>query len=255
MDMRISGSGSIPGGEYENVRVSGSGKCHGNIKCKSFHGSGATHCTGNVECEGIFHVSGSGHIDGDIKAGTIHCSGSLHAVGSLEAETELHASGSCHVGKDCISHGELHASGSLSVDGGIEAERAKVSGKLTCPGLLNADWVEMKMRSRNPSRVGAIGGSRIVIEYSHGSDSEGGGFYLFGLRFGRVKEESKGKGIILRVAESIEGDEITLEGVETPLVVGKNIRIGDGCRIGTVRYSGVLEVSEDAAVENQEFIG
>jgi hypothetical protein len=46
-----------------------------------------------------------------------------------------------------------------------------------------------------------------------------------------------------------------VEGVETPLVVGKNIRIGDGCRIGTVRYSGVLEVSEKATVENTEKIG
>jgi hypothetical protein len=75
------------------------------------------------------------------------------------------------------------------------------------------------------------------------------------LRFGRVKSSAEKKGTILRVKESIEGDEITLEGVETPLVVGKNVRIGEGCRIGTVRYSGVLEVSENAAVENKEFIG
>lgn len=249
MDMKVSGSGSIPGGEYENVRISGSGKCHGNIKCISFHASGSSRCAGNVECTEGFHVSGSGHVEGDVKAGNFHCSGSAHIDGSAEAETEFHASGSCHVGKSCVSHGKLHASGSLSVDGEIEAESVRISGVLHCKGLLNAEEIEMKLGRRNSSRVGAIGGSRIVVEYGL---EGGGGFYLFGLRFGRVQEN--GKNIILRVEESIEGDEMTLEGVETPLVVGKNIRIGDGCRIGTVRYSGVLEVSETATVEHSEKI-
>ncbi|MBQ8325197.1 MAG: polymer-forming cytoskeletal protein [Clostridia bacterium] len=252
MDMRVSGSGSIPGGVYDDVRISGSGRCQGDIKCKSFRGSGSSHCTGSLECEGDLHVSGSGHMEGNVKANEIHCSGSLHAGGSLEAMAELHASGSCHVEKDCISHGTLHASGSLSVEGGIEAEKAMVSGKLHCKGLLNAEQVEMKLGSRNPSKVGAIGGSQIVVEY--GNDTHRGGVRIFGLWIGSAKAAQE-KGIILKVAESIEGDVLNLEGVETPLVVGKDVRIGDGCRIGTVRYSGVLEVSENAAVENKEFIG
>lgn len=252
MDMRVSGSGSIPGGVYDNVRVSGSGNCHGDIKCKSFRGSGSTHCVGSLECEQDFHVSGSGHIEGNVKANEIHCSGSLHANGVLEAMTELHTSGSCHAEKDCISHGTLHASGSLSVGGGIEAERAMVSGKLQCKGLLNAEYVEMKLGSRNPSRVGAIGGSQILVEY--GPSTENCGCYFFGLRCGKWSEDRK-RGVVLKVAESIEGDVLNLEGVETPLVVGKDVRIGDGCRIGTVRYSGVLEVSENAVVENKEFVG
>lgn len=252
MDMRVSGSGSIPGGVYDNVRVSGSGICHGDIKCKSFRGSGSTHCKGSLECEQDLHVSGSGHIEGNVKAGEIHCSGSLHANGTLEAMTELHASGSCHVEKDCISHGSLQASGSLSVEGGIEAEKATISGKVGCKGLLNAEQVEMKLGSRNPSKVGAIGGSQILVEY--GAFGENSGCYFFGLRFGRHRDGER-SGILLKVAESIEGDVLNLEGVETPLVVGKDVRIGDGCRIGTVRYSGVLEVSENAVVENKEFIG
>lgn len=255
MDMKISGSGSIPGGEYENVRVSGSGRCHGNIKCKSFHGSGATHCTGNVECTEQLHVSGSGHIDGDIKADDIHCSGSLHVGGSAEATTSLRGSGSTHIAKNCISHGVLHASGSFSVGGEVEAEKVEFSGVVNCEGLVNAEEIRMNLGYRNPSRVGALGGSRIVVEYTHHGIDEEGGFYLFGLRFGRVKSSDKKKGTILRVKESIEGDEIALEGVETPLVVGKDVRIGEGCRIGTVRYSGVLEVAEGASVENTEFIG
>ena len=250
MDMKVSGSGSIPGGEYENVRISGSGKCHGNIKCISFHASGSAHCASSVECTEGFHVSGSGHVEGDVKAGNFHCSGSAHIDGGVEVQTELRASGSCHVGKNCISHGKLRASGSLSVEGEIEAETAHISGVLRCKGLLNAEEVQMTLGRRNSSRVGAIGGSRIVVEY--GADS-GNVIRLFGFQLGKLS--SSREGIILQVEESIEGDEMTLEGVETPLVVGKNIRIGDGCRIGTVRYSGVLEVSEKATVGNTEKIG
>jgi cytoskeletal protein CcmA (bactofilin family) len=208
-----------------------------------------------VECTEDFHASGSGHIDGDLKANDIHCSGSLHIGGSAEATTSLRSSGSGHIAKNCISHGALHASGSFSVGGEVEAEKVEFSGVVNCEGLVNAEEIRMNLGLRNPSRVGALGGSCIVVEYTrHGIDEEGG-FYLFGLRFGRVKSSAEKKGTILRVRESIEGDEITLEGVETPLVVGKNVRIGEGCRIGTVRYSGVLEVSENATVENKEFIG
>ncbi len=255
MDMKISGSGSIPGGEYENIRISGSGSCHGDIKCESFHGSGSSHCDGSVGCEDDFHTSGSCHVKGDVKAESIHCSGSQHVAGNMEAETTLHTSGSCHIGKNCISHGELRASGSFSVGGEVEAEKVIFSGVVNCEGLVNAEEISMNLGARNPSRVGALGGSNIVVEYGRFSDGENIGCYFFGIRLGRSKPTEGRKGTILRVKESIEGDEITLEGVETPLVVGKDIRLGDGCRIGTVRYSGVLEVSENAVVENQEFIG
>ena len=40
---------------------------------------------------------------------------------------------------------------------------------------------------------------------------------------------------------SIEGDDIELENVEAEIVRGKYVRIGHGCRIGTVEYGENLE--------------
>ena len=40
---------------------------------------------------------------------------------------------------------------------------------------------------------------------------------------------------------TIEGDDIELENVEAEIVRGKYVRIGHGCRIGTVEYGENLE--------------
>ena len=79
MDMKISGSGVIGAGEYDNVRISGSGKVHGPIRCKSFSASGAVDGNDSIECAEAFRVSGSGSFDGSIKAGCIGVAGAFPA--------------------------------------------------------------------------------------------------------------------------------------------------------------------------------
>ena len=37
MDMKISGSGSIPAGEYDVIKISGSGNIGGKVKCTELH--------------------------------------------------------------------------------------------------------------------------------------------------------------------------------------------------------------------------
>ena len=49
MDMRISGSSTMPGGEYGKVSISGSGKVQGNLKCESLSCSGAGKVKGDPE--------------------------------------------------------------------------------------------------------------------------------------------------------------------------------------------------------------
>ena len=41
IDMKISGSSSMPGGEYRRVSISGAGKVQGSLKCEELHCSGA----------------------------------------------------------------------------------------------------------------------------------------------------------------------------------------------------------------------
>ena len=41
MDMKISGSSAMPGGEYRLVSISGSGKVQGSLRCESLRCSGS----------------------------------------------------------------------------------------------------------------------------------------------------------------------------------------------------------------------
>lgn len=246
MDMKISGSGTIPGGEYERVCISGSGKCHGNIRCKEFRGAGSAHCHGDVACTESFTVSGSGHIDGNVTAEEIRVSGSCHIGGTCEAENSAQFSGSCHIGGKTVSRRDLLISGSLHAKNDIEAEHAVIKGVVHCDGLLNAETVEMELQN-SLSRINGIGGSKISIK----PKTSGGGksFSLFGWTIQRAESKN---GVVLEVADSIEGDEITLAGVKAANVVGRTVVIGENCEIGTVRYSESVEIAESAKVGRTE---
>ena len=49
-----------------------------------------------------------------------------------------------------------------------------------------------------------------------------------------------GEPCTMRGKKCVPGDEIELEDVEAEIVRGRNVRIGEGCRIGCVEYSGTL---------------
>ena len=55
MDMKISGSGVIGAGEYEDIRISGSGRLQGLVRCKSFAASGAAFGNGSHRCRNHSH--------------------------------------------------------------------------------------------------------------------------------------------------------------------------------------------------------
>lgn len=52
MDMKISGSSAMPGGEYRTVSISGSGKVQGSLRCESLRCSGSAKVQGDVDCAG-----------------------------------------------------------------------------------------------------------------------------------------------------------------------------------------------------------
>ena len=55
IDMKISGSSTMPGGEYRRVSISGAGKVQGSLKCEELHCSGAAKVQGDVDCAGELH--------------------------------------------------------------------------------------------------------------------------------------------------------------------------------------------------------
>ena len=225
IDMKISGSGTMPGGEYGSVSISGAGKVNGSLKCEELHCSGAAKVQGDVDCAGDLHTRGTGKIAESVRCdcsaqsvqveGLASVSGSLRTERALTAD-ELSASGSLEAGS---SHCRvLRASGACRGSGDIEAETAALSGAVQIGGLLNAETVEI---STHPAvHIHAIGGGTIRVLQKDTAVILG----LFRTTPGRAR------------IGSIEGDDIELENVEAAIVRGKYVRIGPGCRIGTVEY-------------------
>lgn len=237
IDMKISGSSSMPGGEYGRVSISGAGKVQGSLKCEEMHCSGASNVQGDVDCAGELCTSGAGKVAGSVRCGSLTASGTFSAQtvqveglasvsGSLRTEQaltadELRASGSLEAGS--VHCRALRSSGSCRVNGDVEAETAVLSGAVQIGGLLNAETVEISV---NPAvHISAIGGGTIRVLQKDTTTFLG------------IFRTSPGCACI----GSIEGDNIELENVEAEIVRGKYVRIGHGCRIGTVEYGENLE--------------
>ena len=176
MDMKISGSSAMPGGEYRLVSISGSGKVQGSLRCESLRCSGSARVQGDVDCAGEIRCSGSSRVTGDITCQELGCSGSTRCEGSLRANGRVHSSGALKVDGSLeggevdvsggleageIHCGRLHCSGGARVSGGVEAESVHLTGSAVIQGLLNAETVEIS--ASRGIRIGSIGGSSIRI--------------------------------------------------------------------------------------------
>jgi len=63
-----------------------------------------------------------------------------------------------------------------------------------------------------------------------------------------------GNNYVFLSVKSIEADEIQLENTVADVVRGENIVISNGCRIKLVEYTGVLNITGNAIVEEQRKI-
>lgn len=242
MNMKISGSGTVASGEYENVSISGSGRMQGFIRCNNFSASGSASGE-RIECADMLKVSGSSSFSEDVKSRKISVSGSFSCGGRIAVDEAISCSGSLKC-KQSIKCDTLSVSGGISVAGDIEAETVKISGTLNCGGLVNAENITIKF-SRG-MEIGSIGGSKIVIYKESNAKNR--------IRLPLLSSFIKGSGDAVCVKNSIEGDEIAIENVVTPEVTGRIVAIGDGCEIDLVQYSDQVEISPKAKVGKTEKI-
>ncbi|MBQ5329327.1 MAG: polymer-forming cytoskeletal protein [Oscillospiraceae bacterium] len=255
MDMRITGTGCIGAGEYDDIEISGAGKSEGLIRCKSFDCSGAFSGNSDIECEGKmeasgafknigtirtkeFEASGSAKNCGNFTADIIDVSGAFKIEGNCVSAVEAEISGGCTV-EGNFKAAELEVDGGLRVTGDLEAEKADICGGINCGGLINAERLYVNLDSTASSTAENIGGSKITIE-----KGKSGGFFC------RLLKKS-GKFI---VSESIEGDEISIEYTSAKTVTGRNVKIGEKCEIGLVQYSESIEISPKAKIGKCEKI-
>lgn len=229
MDMKIAGSGNIPSGEYESVTTAGSARLYGLVRCKDFSSAGSVHGEA-IECENEFNTAGSGHFEGSIKSGSVSTKGSLRCDGDIIADGTLKMAGSARC-SGSLKGTSISLSGSVTVVNDVEAEKIKVTGVINCEGLINAE--DVAIYYSDSMDIGSIGGSKILIE----SEKE------------RYKKRHS-----VNVKSSIEGDEIEIEGVDTPRVSGKTVKIGDYCNIELVQYSDAFEASPKSKIGTVEKI-
>ena len=244
MNMKISGSGSIAAGEYENISVSGSARLGSPIRCQSFHCAGSSHGDGDLEAQKTVGISGSTHFEGSVSAQDIKISGSAKIDRNCISTGELVISGSTRCGGN-LKGNTIRVSGALHAES-IEGEDVLIDGKLVCAGLLNAEHIVIKMDGSS-SEIGSIGGSKISI-YPERHSKKAPRLPLLSKLLGNNGRNG------LEVKESIEGDEIALEAVSAKSVTGRVVAIGEGCHIQLVQYSESIEISPDAHVERQERI-
>lgn len=241
MDMKISGSGVITSGEYDNIRISGSGSVNGFVRCLSYHSAGSSHVYDELECEKEIETAGSAKFEKNIMAGKVSAAGSVSFGGDVNVNGKMSTAGSFKC-EGSVKVGALSIAGSGNLAGDAEAESIKIDGRLDCGGLLNAEEIEIKFESG--MNIGSIGGSRISI-YPKNFKRK----IRLPLFTSLIRNTSA-----VKVANSIEGDVIALEGVVTPRVSGRIVAISDGCEIKLVQYSEQIEISPNAKVGKTEKI-
>lgn len=224
MNMNLSGSGTVPAGEYNEIAISGSGRLCGTVRCVSFSSSGSVKGE-TIVCSDRFKVSGSATFSGNIKSKRIAVSGSVKCGESVKCD-------------------DLSVSGAMKVGGDVEAETIMIHGAINCEGLLNAEDVEIKFDTG--MQIGNIGGSKIVV-FSKNPIKPIKRLSLFA-------SLCKSRIAIVAVTSSVEGDEIALEYVTCPRVTGRVVAIGGGCDIDLVQYSEIVEIHPDAKVGKTEKI-
>lgn len=185
--------------------------------------------------------------EGDFAAETLTVNGTLGVGGAANLGKQAKITGKLTVENE-IKGKDIFVSGQLECGEGIEAEKFVSRGSAVIGGLLNADDIEIVYGAvgeglgHGNSSISEIGGSRVVIR--RGSiDKKIRKLPLLGKLFGQNPS--------VTVTEGIEGDEITLEGVETPRVVGRIVRIGEECKIGTVEYAESIEVAPTSQVQHK----
>ena len=240
MDMNISGSGTVPAGEYENIKISGSGHMKGSVKCASLYVSGSADAE-SVVCAGEIRVSGACSFEGDVHSKTIHVSGACNFEGNATVAESFHLSGGVNMDGN-LKCGTLDVHGGLRADGDIEAETVSVRGNIFSEGLLNAEQIDINTKSG--CALGSIGCGKLTATYTKRK--------WFANLINVTYNGRQIRGVM--VEQSIEGDEIDIKYVTCPRVSGRTVKIGEGCEIEVLQYSESCEIDPKAKVVKIEKI-
>jgi len=214
---KIAGAGDIGGGMYGDVSIAGAGTVLGDIDVQALMIAGTADVQGKVVATKVT-VNGNANFGGDVQASDLTVNGTADIRGGVGAGV-LKVTGSCSI-LGSVNATRIEVRGSTKIGGDVQAEVFDSQGVFSVGGLLNAGTVTIRLYGGCDARD--IGGERIDVAL--------GTTWAFLPFFGERN----------LTADSIEGDVVVLENTRAKVVRGGDVRIGSGCEIDLVEYTGTF---------------
>jgi cytoskeletal protein CcmA (bactofilin family) len=240
-NINISGAGTVTGGKYNRVKISGSGKVHGPIEAEDVTISGSGRFEGDVHAE-YLTVSGSGRIVGDVKATVFHTSGSCRIDGSLMVQT-ITVDGSCKIGGNVTAE-RLGSRGSVRVDKGVTVKDFSSHGSFHIGKSLVASRVDIQLS-------GVCDVQDVICDEIHCQVEKSASLGYILDRLLTPFIGNKGRTIRL-TAKSIQAKRVWLESTDVEVVKGEDVHIGPNSTVGKVEYTGTIHIDPTAIVRSHE---
>lgn len=256
-DIRISGKGTVAGGEYGTIHIDGIATCNGAINVEKIKADGKLRCTDNVHAKEVF-VDGWATCEKDIQAEKIKIDGRLQCSGTVTAK-ELLCDGLTSCEKD-VKADRVQIDGKWKCQGSAEIGQLSCDGMAEVKGSIQAQKVDndgiLKAKNVEASQVQCDGA--IIVEEQVSADVvEADGFVSAKEVVGdSITIKSKKSRIVwfFMKADSkiglVEATTIHLRGVHAGTVNGKDIIIEKGCEIENLDCSGTLKIDPRAKVKN-----
>lgn len=124
-DVNLEGIGTVNGGNYKNIKISGVGTILNDIICENILLEGVCKVKGNIKCNGI------------------SIEGTFNSYGSIEVNDKISVNGHMKSGKH------------------IQGREININGRIEVNGLLSGDEIKILFTGRN--RVKEIGGEVITV--------------------------------------------------------------------------------------------
>ncbi|EKQ56679.1 MULTISPECIES: hypothetical protein [unclassified Clostridium] len=124
-DINLEGIGTVNGGNYKSIKITGVGTILNNITCEQFNSEGVCKVNGSIGCNNIY------------------VEGTFNSLGSIEAGEKVIINGMVKSGEN------------------IQGREINISGRINVNGLLSGDKIKIILIGKN--RVKEIGGEEITV--------------------------------------------------------------------------------------------
>ncbi len=223
----------LNGGYYKYLDCNGTYTLLGDIHCDRFLTRGLIHSSYSLNAQ-IIDGSGNVNVRRGIRCSTATWSGFSVVHSPMQVTGQLIIRGRFFSQGECVA-GAVDIDGYASIENLLTTDRLIASADLLT-GPINAK--EASVVFTNRSRITSLKGRHIIIHRR----SVGALASLFLSRSSDTEN-------VLTVTTGIVGNDIDIDHVVTPSVVGVNVVIGPGCRIKNVRYRDSIYIDSAAVVD------